>query len=55
VTTTLDPASVLTAAELAAAQAVADQAPEFTDRQRDVLGDIFGPTLRALHTATTTA
>jgi hypothetical protein len=45
----LDPDSALTPAELAAVHAAADDAPPFTDEQRDRLRNIFGPAVRRIH------
>lgn len=45
----LNPASVLTPQELAAARAVAAAAPQFTPHQRDLLRSIFQPTIQKLH------
>ncbi len=42
------PASVLTPSELAAARAIASDAPPFTPAQRDLLSSVFGPTVAAL-------
>ncbi|WP_410648149.1 hypothetical protein [Amycolatopsis sp. cmx-4-54] len=49
----LDPQSVLTPAEVAAAHAAAVDAPPFTDDQRDQLRSIFGPAVHRLHTTNT--
>lgn len=47
-TAILDPASVLTPAEIQAARARAADAPPFNAYQRDRLSSIFGPTVRQL-------
>ncbi|MBP2325314.1 hypothetical protein JOF56_005699 [Kibdelosporangium banguiense] len=44
----LDVRSILTAEELAAAQANVDAAPPLNPEQLDVLGDIFRPTVQQL-------
>lgn len=44
----LNPASVLNPSELAAARAIAADAPPFTPAQRDLLSSVFGPTVNAL-------
>ncbi|MEV7548146.1 hypothetical protein AB0N89_00815 [Amycolatopsis sp. NPDC089917] len=49
----LDPQSVLSPAEVAAAHAAADDAPAFTDDQRDRLRSIFGPAVHRLRTMAT--
>ena len=48
----LDPRSALTPDELAAVHADADDAPPFTDGQRDELRQIFGPAVRRMQTST---